>query len=118
MPYAELFRRFANTIVRPQSTLIVVGYGFGDEHVNSIIRQALGGPSFSLVIVDPEPTSNFVQTLRNQSDLRVWFVGGRTLGTIVSRVLPDLRDEEILRKVVGTYNALGTLPSTSVSSGP
>ena len=121
MPYAELFRRFANTIVRPQSTLIVVGYGFGDEHVNSIIRQALGVPSFSLVIVDPEPTSNFVQTLRNQSDLRVWFVGGRTLGTIegfVSRVLPDLRDEEILRKVVGTYNALGTLPSTSVSSGP
>ena len=47
MPYAELFRRFANTIVRPQSTLIVVGYGFGDEHVNAIIRQALGVPSFS-----------------------------------------------------------------------
>jgi SIR2-like domain len=121
MPYAELFRRFANTIVRPQSTLIVVGYGFRDEHVNSIIRQALGVPSFSLVIVDPEPTSDFVQTLRNQADLRVWFVGGRTLGTIegfVSRVLPDLRDEEILRKVIGTYNALGNLPATPVSSGP
>lgn len=121
MPYAELFRRFANTIVRPQSTLIAVGYGFGDEHVNSIIRQALGVPSFSLVIVDPEPTSDFVQTLRDQSDLRVWFVGGRALGTIegfVSRVLPDLRDEEILRKVVDTYNALGTLPATPVSSGP
>ena len=50
MPYAEVFRRFANTIVRPQSSLIVVGYGFGDEHVNAIIRQALGVPSFSLVI--------------------------------------------------------------------
>ena len=59
MPYAELFRLFANTIVRPQSTLIVVGYGFGDEHVNAIIRQALGVPSFSLVIVDPEPVNDF-----------------------------------------------------------
>lgn len=121
MPYAELFRRFANMIVRPQSTLIVVGYGFGDEHVNAIIRQALGVPSFSLVIVDPQPASNFVTTLRGQADLRVWFIGGATLGTIegfVSRVLPDLRDEEILRKVISTYNALSKGPATSGGSGP
>jgi hypothetical protein len=109
MPYADLFRRFANTIVRPQSTLIVLGYGFGDDHVNAIVRQALGVPSFSLVVVDPQPTSDFVKILRDQADLRVWFIGGKTLGTIegfVSRVLPDLRDEEIMRKVVSTYNAL------------
>ena len=76
---------------------------------------------FPLVIVDPEPVNDFVQTLRNQSDLRVWFVGGRTLGTIegfVSRVLPDLREEEILRKVVGTYNALGGSPAGAGGAAP
>jgi hypothetical protein len=121
MPYAEVFRRFANTIVRPQSSLIVVGYGFGDEHVNAIIRQALGVPSFSLVIVDPEPRSEFVRTLRAQCDQRVWLVGGTTLGTLdgfVSRVLPDLREEEILRKVIGTYNALGSSPAGAGGAAP
>src|SRR5262249_10384655 len=46
MPYSELFRRFAHAVVRPQSVLIVIGYGFGDEHVNTIIKQALSIPSF------------------------------------------------------------------------
>jgi SIR2-like protein len=121
MPYAELFRRFANAIVRPQSCLIVIGYGFGDEHVNAIIRQALGVPSFSLVIVDPKPRSEFVSTLHTQCDQRVWMVGGTTLGTLngfVSRVLPDLREEEILRKVIGTYNALGSSPTSASGAAP
>ena len=55
MPYAEMFRRFATKVVCPQSVLFVVGYGFGDEHVNAIIHQALAIPSFTLVIVDPKP---------------------------------------------------------------
>jgi SIR2-like domain len=46
MPYAELFRRFATAVVRPQSTLFVLGYGLGDEHVCSIIRQALAVSKF------------------------------------------------------------------------
>jgi hypothetical protein len=41
LPYSELFRRFGSAVAQPQSVLFVIGYGFGDEHVNAIIRQAL-----------------------------------------------------------------------------
>jgi hypothetical protein len=109
MPYAELFRRFADILVRPQSVLFVIGYGFGDEHVNAIIRQALAVPSFTLVIVDPSPKSSFVKTLRKQKDRRVWIAEGPAIGTLsgfVKHVLPDLRDEEIRTKVLATHRAL------------
>lgn len=108
MPYAELFRRFANNVVRPQATLIGIGYGFGDEHVNAIIRQALAIPSVNLVIVDPSPKSDFVKTLQQRGDRRVRIFSG-TLGTFrsfVANVLPDLSEEEVERRVVETYNAL------------
>ena len=109
LPYSELFRRFAAAVVRPQSVLFVIGYGFGDEHVNAIIRQALAVPSFTLVIVDPDPQSQFVQVLKEQKDHRVWTAQGPTLGTFsgfVGQVLPDLQDEQIRQKVIATYRAL------------
>ena len=117
MPYAELFRRFASSIVRPQSALFVIGYGFGDDHVNTIIRQALALPSFTIVIVDPSPTSEFVAQLRSQDDRRVWIVEGMGIGTFngfSTHILPDLRDEDIRKKVHETQSAL----SRSRSNGP
>ncbi|MBZ0159154.1 MAG: SIR2 family protein [bacterium] len=115
MPYSELFRRFAGALSRPQSVLFVVGYGFGDEHVNAIIQQALAVPSFTLVIVDPAPMSEFVAKLREQRDRRVWIAEGPTLGTLagfVDQALPDLRDEEIRKKVLATHRALAKTSPT------
>lgn len=109
MPYSELFRHFANAVVQPQSVLIVIGFGFGDEHVNAIIRQALAISSFTLVIVDPCPNSDFVVKLRKQKDSRVWIFSGPTLGKLdgfVNNALPNLHDEKILREVVSTYTAI------------
>ncbi|CAG0951589.1 hypothetical protein BURK1_00224 [Burkholderiales bacterium] len=109
MPYSELFRRFSGALTRPQSVLFVIGYGFGDEHVNTIIRQALAVPSFTVVIVDPAPKSAFVRALREQKDRRIWIGEGPTLGTLagfVEHVLPDLRDEDIRKKVLATHRAL------------
>lgn len=126
MPYAELFRRFAAAVVRPQSTLFTVGYGFGDDHVNVIIRQALAVPSFTLVIVDPcapaaDPRGGFVAKLRARPDRRAWILSGETLGkfsSFVEEVLPDLRDEEILTKVAATYRSLGTpVPEDTAGGG-
>lgn len=122
LPYSELFRRFAGALVRPQSVLFVIGYGFGDDHVNAIIHQALAVPSFTLVIVDPKPTSEFVQTLRKQRDRRVWIAEGPTIGILsgfVEHALPDLQDEEIRKKVLATYRALAkdTPPPGGPSDG-
>lgn len=118
MPYAELFRRFAASVVRAQSVLFVIGYGFADEHVRAIIRQALAVPSFCLVIVDPEPRSWFVAQLSEQKDQRVWIVSGPELGTFsgfVEHLLPDLRDEDILKNVMATFRALGKGTGTDES---
>jgi len=122
MPYAELFRRFGTALVRPQSVLFVVGYGFGDEHVNAIIRQALAIPSFTLVIVDPAPKSDFVKTLRQQRDQRIWVAEGPSIGTFtgfVEHLLPDLREEEIQKKVLATHRALAkdSLPKGGQTDG-
>ncbi len=109
MPYAELFRRFARVIVRPQSTLFVFGYGFGDEHVNAIIRQALTIPSFTLVVVDPKPQNDFVSVLLERKDKRMWVFSGEELGSFskfVEYALPDLHDEDFRRQVVVTHRAL------------
>jgi hypothetical protein len=109
LPYSELFRRFGSAVAQPQSVLFTIGYGFGDEHVNSLIRQALAIPSFTLVVIDPAPTSEFVNQLKQLGDERVWLVSGWKLGTFeqfVERLLPDLREEEITLKVMKTYKAL------------
>ena len=50
-PYVELFRDFAAALCRPNSTLITYGYGFGDDHINRIIRDMLTIPSTHLVIM-------------------------------------------------------------------
>lgn len=50
-PYVELFRDFAAALCRPNSTLITYGYGFGDDHINRIIRDMLTIPSTHLVVI-------------------------------------------------------------------
>lgn len=109
LPYSELFRRFGSAIAQPQSVLFTVGYGFGDDHVNALIRQALAIPSFTLVVIDPAPNSEFVSHLKELGDERVWHVCGQQLGKFehfVEKLLPDLREEEITAKVMKTYKAL------------
>lgn len=120
MPYAELLRRFAAAIVRPQSVLFVLGYGFGDEHIRAIVHQAIAIPSFTLVIVDPDPQSDFVKRLRERRDLRAWILSGKAFGTFtgfVGNVLADLRDESIRREVMDTYRALAKREPTVPDGG-
>jgi len=50
-PYVELFRDFAASLCRPNSTLVTYGYGFGDDHINRIIRDMLTIPSTHLVVI-------------------------------------------------------------------
>lgn len=50
-PYVELFRDFAAALCRPNSTLVTYGYGFGDDHINRIIKDMLTIPSTHLVII-------------------------------------------------------------------
>lgn len=79
-PYSDIFREFQTRVVQEQSVLVTIGYGFGDEHVNNIIYQALTIPTFRLVVfAKPEDDKNtyneHVKMLQDLNDPRVWIVG-------------------------------------------
>lgn len=50
-PYVELFRDFAAALCRPNSTLVTYGFGYGDDHINRVIRDMLTIPSTHLVVI-------------------------------------------------------------------
>jgi hypothetical protein len=50
-PYVELFRDFAASVCRANSTVVVYGYSFGDDHINRVIADMLTIPSTHLVII-------------------------------------------------------------------
>lgn len=65
MPYAHLFRLFHQRLHVPQTFFLVMGYGFGDDHVNQIIDQAMTNPSLVLLVVTPgKPTSAMEERIR------------------------------------------------------
>ena len=53
MPYAHLFRSFDLRLKTPQTFFLVIGYGFGDQHINMLIDEALTNPGIVLLVVDP-----------------------------------------------------------------
>jgi hypothetical protein len=52
--YGEVIRRFTEFLSRPNSCLIVNGYGFTDDHINRLIVSALQNPTLQLIIYLPE----------------------------------------------------------------
>lgn len=57
-PYSELFREFANVLQVPNTVLIVMGYGFPDEHINNIISQNLKHQDFTLIVFGNKSEDN------------------------------------------------------------
>ena len=87
-PYVELFRDFATAICRPNSTLICYGYGFGDDHINRVIKDMLTIPSTHVVIILYDDTvervlSIFDSLLRSS---QVTLLTGEHLGDIKNLV--------------------------------
>lgn len=69
MPFAHLFRSFQIRLSAPQTFLLVLGYGFGDEHVTRIIETALMNPSLVMLVVEPDPKSQTIERVRRYKDL-------------------------------------------------
>lgn len=69
MPYAHLFRSFQVRLGIPQTFLLVLGYGFGDDHVSRIIENALMNPSLVMLVIEPNPASPIIERIRRYRDL-------------------------------------------------
>lgn len=110
LPYSELFRHFAYCTAQPQSVLFTIGYSFCDEHFNDIIYQALSNPSFTLIIVDYNGTTNAeIMRLKNLNDPRIIILEGDYLGdflTLADTLMPDFLDTSSSDKVAQTLNTL------------
>jgi len=52
-PYSTFFTSFLTSLVQPDAALLVIGYGFADAHINRLLVQALGSPSFQMFVVTP-----------------------------------------------------------------
>jgi len=92
MPYAHLFRGFGQALREPQTVLFIVGYSGWDDHVNRIIEDALTNPSFTCVIIDPQP-SHWARSLCAADYCgRVYCLGGQwgTFEFFAKEVLPDI----------------------------
>lgn len=69
MPFAHLFRSFQIRLSAPQTFLLVLGYGFGDDHVTRIIETALMNPSLVMLVVEPNPDSATLKRIERYKDL-------------------------------------------------
>lgn len=114
-PYSDLFREFQRQVVQDQSVLVVMGYSFGDEHVNNTIFQGLTLPSFKLIaFMDPD-TNEVTRELASLGDPRIWFIWGKTnepsekahyFDSIVNHLMPVSSDQKVDQTI---ENALNTL---------
>jgi len=105
----ELFRRFSEYLSRPQTCLLISGYGFGDEHINRILQSALLNPTLQVVIyyprfsgaIDDEELPVALRRLLALKNPRVTVVGGGEnayLDKLVAHLPePLLYDDEMRR---------------------
>ncbi|MEX2629964.1 MAG: SIR2 family protein [Tistlia sp.] len=69
MPFSHLFRSLQIRLSVPQTFLLVLGYGFGDDHVTRIIESALMNPSLVMLVVEPDPFSDTIRRVREYREL-------------------------------------------------
>ena len=69
MPFAHLFRALQIRLSAPQTFLLVLGYGFGDDHVTRMLEAALMNPSLVMLVVEPNPESATIERVRRYKDL-------------------------------------------------
>lgn len=104
-PYSDMFREFQRQIVQDQSVLFVMGFSFGDEHINNIIFQGLTLPGFRLIaFLAPDDANNPVtKELASLGDPRIWFIWGSDEATgrnahyfdsIVHDLMPTSADQK------------------------
>ena len=79
-PYSELFREFSINLQKPNSTLVVMGYGFPDQHINQLISQALSNEDFTLIIFSSLLEDKAKEFFENHKALlNIHFIGGRMI---------------------------------------
>jgi SIR2-like domain len=93
LPYAHLFRAFGAKLAQPQTFLLVIGYGFGDPHINQMIDDAMTNPELVMLVVDPAPSNAAKQVLERYQSIgeRAFLLGGADFDNFAKNLLPHVR---------------------------
>lgn len=76
-PYSELFRALTINLQKPDSTLIIIGYGFPDQHINHLISQSLANEDFNLIVLGNQSeryAKEFIEQHQHKANFH--FIGG------------------------------------------
>lgn len=117
-PYVELFRDFASSIIRPNSTVVTYGYSFGDDHINRVLSDMLSIPSSHLVIISRSDTgeriSRFYQKAKRPAQITLLI--GKHFGDIeklVDYYLPKPAIDNTTYKMADLLRARGVVNTES-----
>lgn len=92
-PYAELFRDFAAAACQPNAVLVTYGYGFGDDHINRVVRDMVTIPSTHLAILSYDGAAGRIARFCEETgrDEQITLLVGDHFGdlaTLVENYLP------------------------------
>ena len=106
-PYSDLFRAMENRLVQKNGVLIVMGYSFGDDHINRIILNALAVPSFRLVVFGKSAS---IDKLIALNDSRITVINSEDkvhyFKNIVESVLPAIHPDMVEESQMQPSNEL------------
>lgn len=85
-PYSELFRDYSYAICRPNTTLFIYGYGFGDTHINKIIKEMLCVPSTHIVIIAYSFDDRLIEFLRSVNRAQTTILAGKEFASLENLV--------------------------------
>lgn len=123
-PYAELFRDFSSALCRPNSALVIYGYGFGDDHINRVIADMLSISSTHLVIISWDHAGgrleSFLKKVGRQAQISL--LVGHHYGDIKNLVnyylpKPSIDDISIRRAALEGRRSYDTEPDRETETG-
>jgi hypothetical protein len=124
-PYAELFRDFAAAACQPNAVLLTYGYGFGDDHINRVLRDMLSIPSTHLAIISYDGAGGRIARFCEETgrDEQMTLLIGDHFGdlsTLVEHYLPKPAIDRTTWRMVELVNRrtpFGTTKPSDTQSG-
>ena len=108
-PYSELFRDFAAALCQPNAVVVTYGYGFGDDHVNRVLRDMLTIPSTHLVIISYDGAGGRIRSFYDRvgREAQITLLVGSHFGdlaTLVDHYLPKPAIDRTTLRMVDLLN--------------
>ena len=106
-PYSELMRNMLDEMEIGKNVVIVLGYKYGDDHINEILFKALENPNniFYFFLYNPDEKGDFVDQLKRLADSmpNINILTGKILAdfkTFVKYILPATPEKTDQEKVI------------------